>query len=169
MSSHNKEALIAEEAFVIQHSGEIPEVTLHESLYHLTEDPDGPSLKLDKKDVLPLKQAVVKRYRTIILRDIDPQNRDKSIYRGVARCAANWQRLRKFCFRESLDITKIKTETAKALQVFLTREVVDVESKKRSSCINCRDIEIEDLAKSLDVSIANLPGRWQELCPEEEK
>jgi hypothetical protein len=68
-----------------------------------------------------------------------------------------------------MDFTAIKTETARKLQVFLTQEVADVESKKRSSCINCRVIEIENLAKSLDVSIADLPGGWQELCQEGRK
>ena len=166
MKDLNKETHIAEEAFVIQHSGEIPEVTLYESLYYLTEDPDGPALKIDKKDVLPLKQAVVKRYRAIILRDLDAQNRDKRIFRGLARCAANWQRLQIFCIRESIDCSAIRYEAAEALQAFLHQEAADVESEKRSSCINCSQREVENLAGSLGVAMADLPKGWQELCPD---
>lgn len=165
MRSLDKEALITEEAFVVLHSGEIPEVTFHESLYYLTEDIEGPSLKLDAEDVLPLKYAVVKRYRTIILRDIDPENRDKRIYRGLARCIANWQRLHNFCTREKMDFQIIQQETADALKGFMSKEVADVEGKKRSSCINCSNKEIEILANSLGLSVGDLPEGWQELCP----
>ena len=165
MSSHNKEALIAEEVFVVQHSGEIPEVTFHEALYYLTEDNEGPGLQMKPDDIFPLKQAVVKRYRTIILRDLDSGNRDKKIYRGLARCAANWQRLLKFCTREGIDFQVIRNEAADALREFFDTEVADVESKKRSSCINCCQAEIEELAMSLGVSLDKLPEGWQELCP----
>ena len=89
MSESDKKTYIAEEAFVVLHSGEIPEVTYHESIYYLTEDVEGPGLQLNIDDVFPLKQAVIKRYRAIILRDIDPGNRDKGLYRGMARCVAN--------------------------------------------------------------------------------
>ena len=83
MSKIDKKSLTAEEVFVVLHSGEIPEVTFHESLYYLTEDAEGPGLQTKNDDVFPLKQAVVKRYRVIILRDLDPGNRDKRIYRGL--------------------------------------------------------------------------------------
>ena len=165
MKESDKEAFIGEEVFVVLHSGEIPEVTFHESLYHLTQDPDGPTLKLDTEDVLPLKQAVIKRYRAIILRDLDPRNRDKSLYRGLARCVANWQRLLKFCTREKMDFSVIRAETAEALTRFLCNEVSDMQSGNRSSCINCCQAEIEELAISLGVSLDDLPERWRDLCP----
>ena len=165
MSNQNKEALIAEEAFVVFHSGEIPEVTYHESLYYLTEDAEGPGLQLNFDDIIPLKQAVVKRYRTIILRDLDSENRDESIYRGLARCSANWQRLEKFCTREKMDFSVMRAETAEALTRFLCDEVSDVQSGSRSSCINCCQAEIEELAISLGVFLDDLPEGWRELCP----
>ncbi len=164
MKEVDKKTYIEEEAFVVLHSGEIPEVTLHESLYHLTEDSDGPVLMLDGKDILPLKQAVVSRYREIILRDLDPANRDKSIYRGLARCAANWQRLEKFCRRENLALQAIRDEVAIALGQFFDNEIRDVQSGSRVSCINCSHQEIENLAYSLGSSLDNLPKGWQELC-----
>jgi len=165
MNEFDKKACIEEEVFVVQHSGEIPEVTFHESLYYLTEDVEGPGLELNADDLLPLKQAVVKRYRAIILRDLEPGNRDKRIYRGLARCAANWQRLLKFCSRENMDLAPIQAETAKGLQAFLQQEMLDVESKKRSSCVNCSYTEIENLAKSLGIVSDDLPEGWQKVCP----
>ncbi len=166
MDRQDKETYIEEETFIVLHSGEIPEVTFHSSLYYLTKDPDGPCLELNGDDILPLKQAVVKRYRAIILRDLEPKNRQKRIYRGLARCAANWQRLLKFCSRESIDYSAVRDETAEALQIFLKQEIVEVESRKRSSCINCSCTEIENLAKYLGLTPWDLPEGWQELCPE---
>jgi hypothetical protein len=165
MARQDKKAHIAEEAFMILHSGEIPEVYLHGSLYYLTEDPEGPGLDLQADDLFPLKQAVGKRYREIILRDLDPGNREKRIYRGLARCAANWQRWLKFCSRENLDFAAIQGETAEALQAFIKQEMAEVESRKRSSSINCSCREIENLAESLGISPDDLPEGWQKLCP----
>jgi len=167
MSKIDKKSLISEEVFVVRHSGEIPEVTFHESLSYLTEDADGPGLQMKNVDAFPLKQAGVKRYRVIILRDLDPGNRDKRIYRGLARCVANWQRLLKFCTREGIDFQAIRNEAADALQKFLDTEVTDVKSKKRSSCINCCQAEVEELVKSLGISLNELPKGWQDLCPVE--
>ena len=164
----DKETYIAEEEFMVLHSGEIPEIALHSSLYYLAEDPDGPGLELNAGEILPLKQAVAKRYREIILRDLEPENRDKRIYRGLARCAVNWQRLVKFCSAESLDFTAIRTETGGALQSFLQQEIMDVAGRKRASSINCSREEIAGLAESLGLATADLPEGWQELCPEEE-
>ena len=168
MKEIDKNSHIEEEAFVIKHSGEIPEVTLHESLYYLTQDPEGPGLSLNGKDILPLKLAVVGRYRTIILRDLEPKNRDERSYRGLARCAANWQRLLKFCRREGLDSAAIRDETAAALQNFLQKELSDVQSGGRSSCLNCPYMEIERLVKDLGLAPDSLPDGWQDLCPAEE-
>ena len=168
MNRQDKETLIAEEAFVVLHSGEIPEVTFHEALYHLREDAEGPYLQLNSDDVLPLKQAVVNRYRIIIFRDLDPENRDKSIYRGLVCCIANWQRMTNFCTREKMGFSAIKIETSEALQCFLQQETADVESKKRSSCINCCQAEIEELAMSLlGLAVEDLPEGWRVLCPAE--
>ena len=72
MIDPDKKKYIEEEAFMIVHSGEIPQVTLQSSLHYLTEDPEGPCLELNGDDIIPLKQAVVERYRVIILRDLDP-------------------------------------------------------------------------------------------------
>jgi hypothetical protein len=165
MGSKDKQALIAEETFMIIHSGEIPEVTYHGSLYYLTEDPEGPGLLLNSDDISPLKQSVVERYRAIILRDIDPGNRDKGIYRGVARCLANWQRLLKFCARENMDYLGVQDEAAPVLHEFLKNEIDEVVNGNRSSCINCSAEDIATLVHFLGLSPADLPEGWQDLCP----
>jgi hypothetical protein len=164
-----KTSYIAEEIFVIEHSGEIPEVTFHESLYYLAEDPEGPGLQLTPDDVYRLKQAVLLRYRAIIQRDLDHNNRDKRIYRGLTRCITNWQRLEGFCTREQIDFTSLRVETGEALQKFLKHEKADVESGKRSSCINCSCRDIKNLALSLGILPGDMPKGWQELCHEEVK
>jgi len=169
MKVSDKETYIDDEVFMIFHSGEIPEVVLHSSIYYLTEDSDGPVLQLDVEDIIPLKQAVVERYRTIIRRDLESGNRDKRIYRGLARCCVNWQRLLTFCNREGIDSEAYRVETAGALKIFLQRESVDVKSGQRPSSINCSALEIENLAGSLGLAIANLPEGWRDLCPDEEK
>ena len=165
MTEQDKEKYIAEEIFVVKHSGEIPEVTFHESLYYLTEDPEGPGLQLNCDDIPSLKQSAVKRYKVIILRDLDSENRHKSLYRGLARCLVNWQRLLKFCTREKIDFQKIRDEVANAFKEFFNKEIADVQCGRRNSCINCSHKEIEVLIISLGLSVGDLPEGWQELCP----
>ena len=160
----DKEKYIEEETFIIQHAGEIPEVAYHGSLYFLTNDPEGPGLKIDPDDIVSLKQAVISRYRTIILRDLDPGNRDKRKYRGPARCVVNWQRLVKFCTREKMAYENIRAESADMLCKFLQREAADVKSGFRSSSINCSVREIASLAESLGLAPEALPKGWQKLC-----
>ena len=165
MKDSRKQALIAEEAFIVETSGEIPEVAMHSSIYYLTQAFDGPALQLDSEDILPLKEAVFKHYRVIILRDLDPGNRDKGFYRGLARCAHNWQRLLRFCARENIAIGVYRAETAGALQRFLQQEIADTESTERTSSINCSSEVVENLTVSLGLAVADLPEGWRMLCP----
>ena len=149
----SKKDILSEEVLLIIHSGEIPEIAYHGSIYYLTEDPEGPHLALEPKDLVALEKAVVQRYRTIILRDITPENRDKTIYRGLKRCAVNWKRLVAFSTKKAIDISSIRREVAGALKAFLARESMDVSSGKRESCINCPDSTLMELASDL-----GLPG-----------
>jgi len=164
LAVEEKGSLLADEFLLVRHSGEIPEVALHSSLYYLTEDPNGPGITLAAGDLSLLKDAVEGRYREIILRDLDPENRDKGLYRGLARCLANWQRLSRFCRREGRDIRAIRLEVAKALQRFIARELRDVQSGRRISCINCSADELRQLAGDLYLADDDLPDGWQFLC-----
>jgi len=164
LAGDEKGSLLADEFLLVRHSGEIPEVALHGSLYYLTEDPAGPGIALAAGDLALLKDAVQARYREIILRDLEPENRDKGLYRGLARCLANWQRLRRFCRREDRDVGEIRQEVAKALQHFIARELEDVLNGSRISCINCSADELRQLADDLYLADDDLPDNWQCLC-----
>jgi hypothetical protein len=156
--------ILAEEAFLVLNSGEIPEVALHSSLHYLTADPEGPGINLVDEDILPLKDAVIGRYRTIILRDLTPENRGLRIYRGLARARANWQRLCRFCQRERKDIETLRAEVALALSDFIVRELTDVQGGSRVSCVNCTVPELAELTAALGLLPADLPAGWEGLC-----
>ena len=164
MLASDKKEFLEEEIFIVRYSGEIPEVAYQGSLYYLTEDPTGPGIELDSGDTKPLSQAVVERYREIVLRDLEPENRDKNLYRGLARCIVNWQRLEKFCSRENLELTRIRSEVAEALQQFLGRELVDVTSGLRISCVNCSTEEVESLAARVGLDADDLTDGWSVVC-----
>lgn len=164
ITKRDRTELLAEEAFMILHSGEIPEVAMHSSLYYLTKDPEGPGLAVEEGELLPLKDAVVGRYRDILLRDLTPENRDKGLYRGLARCIANWQRLCRFCRQEQRDVSGLREEVAAALIRFLVRELEDVNKGGRVSCVNCTAEQLEQLAADLHLSPADLPAGWRSLC-----
>ena len=160
------EEILAEEVLIIRHSGEIPEIAYHSSLHYLSEDPDGPGLDIGRLDLGPLREAVVERYKFIILRDITTRNRDKSIYRGLKRCLANWRRLERFAGTHGVDITDFAREASGRLLSFLEAEVDDVESARRTCCVNCTWDEVLELARCLGVDERLLPKGLRRLCPE---
>ena len=158
---------IEEEIFMILHSGEIPEIAYHGAIHYLFEDPDGPRVSsleiVGDSGIGRLKAAVIRRYKTIILRDLDPGNRDKRIYRGVQRAVVNWGRLKNFARKESLDIDHIKNETAAALLTFLAQEVNDVLGGTRKTSINCSLTDLLDFAKDLGLCSSDLPQALDRL------
>ena len=156
--------LLEEEKLIVRNSGEIPEVAYHGSLYFLTVDQDGPGLTLTEEDYQQLKEQVVARYKEIILRDLNPENRVKSLYRGLARCIANWQRLCRFCEFEGQPIRGLREEIAAALQNFLHQEAADVESGCRKPCINCTQTALDSFVKKMGLNLDELPKSWRQLC-----
>ncbi len=162
------ESLLAEELLIVRHSGEIPEIAFHSSLYYLCEDPAGPQLTLSQKELDRLRQQAVARYREILLRDLNPENRDATIYRGLKRCIFNWERLGKFCVRQELEIeTALRLEIAEALRCFLRQEADEVRAGLRQSCLNCTREELDAFAKEIGVLPEELPEGIKELfCPE---
>lgn len=143
--------LIEDEKLIISHSGEIPEVAYHGSIYHLTEDPEGPLLKKQDIDLTSLKEAVILRYQTIIFRDIDHNNRDKRIYRGIARAIVNYNRLNKFATKESIDIQHIQDMIKKKVTEFLQQEIDEVTKSNRETCINCSLHELQEFLNKLRI------------------
>jgi hypothetical protein len=165
--AHDKEHLLQEEVLIIRHSGEIPEVAYYGSIYYLIDDPEGPGFDdLTPKDLAPLKEAVVQRYRTIILRDLTAENRDRRIYRGLARSAVNWGRLSRFLGKEGLAVPGLRTEIARAFKSFLAREWKDVASGRRASCINCPYAVILAMASAIGVTIDEIPAGLRDICSE---
>lgn len=157
--------ILEDEVLILQNSGEIPEIALHSTLYYLTRDEDGPQITLEQEELEILYDAAEKRYREIVLRDLDPANRDLSIYRGVARSIANWQRYQDFCRRIGRDCQEFKISVQKKSRDFLLREYLDVSQRRRPSSINCCMSELFDFLKKLDVDPASLPDDWQIICP----
>ncbi len=158
------EQLIEEEAFLIKHSGETPEIAYHSSLYFLFEDPEGPGLKKDEVDLSPLKEAVFKRYVKILLRDLKPANRDRRIYRGLARSIANFERLMRFAQKENFSMDEVINQTREHLLNFLKIESDEVSSGLRDSCINCTFKELVLFAKRLGIKETELPDGIEKLC-----
>lgn len=163
--SAKRQELVEEEAFMISRSGEIPEVAFHGSLYHLTEAPDGPHIELDPEDIERLTDAVISCYRRIILRDLTAENRDKRLYRGLARCAVNVRRLLSFAARHGKDVSGLKREFADALVRFLTREWEEVSTGRRTPSINCPYDELLGLSEAIGISHSDFPDGIAPICP----
>ncbi|WP_456434563.1 hypothetical protein [Thermosulfuriphilus sp.] len=144
--------LVAEEAFaIVEAGGEIPEVAFYNAIYFLTEDPEGPGIRLEEGHLLALKKAVLERYRRIIIRDLTPENRQKSIYRGLARAIVNWRRLKRFCSRQALEdslLERVREEICDRLEEFLLQEAMDV-ARGAPCSINCSLPELSSWVKDL--------------------
>lgn len=154
------------EWFVVRHSGEMPEVALHSSLYYLTEAEDGPGLILDETHVRELQQAAMARYQDIILRDLLPVNRDTSMYRGVKRAMINFQRYQRFCHRQGLILpAEFITEAADVLQLLLVTELDEVTSGSREATINCSFDELIRFSAELGIGQDILPAGLAAICP----
>ncbi|HBI15374.1 MAG TPA: hypothetical protein DDY20_07660 [Desulfobulbaceae bacterium] len=162
----DRKALLEEELIILRNSGEIPEIALHASLKFLTEDEEGPRLTLREDELHLLHKAALARAMEIVLRDLDPRNRDLRIYRGVARSLVNWQRLQKFCDRINRPCPGFRETVAQALLVFLDNELREVRAGKRASAVNCSASDLEAFCRELSVEMALLPPGWRSLCPE---
>jgi len=162
---NGKEDLLAEESIIVRNSGEIPEIAFHGSIHYLTEDPEGPHLELNEDDLALLRSQAVARYREIILRDLTPENRDKSIYRGIKRSIFNWERLNKFCQRQKISLEKqLQEEFTRALRSFLSHEHREVHEGMRVTCLNCTAEELRSFAGELGLSDRELPTEIAALC-----
>ena len=149
---------LTEELLIVRHSGEIPEIAFHSSLYYLCEDPEGPQLTLGQQELDLLRRQVVARYREILLRDLSPENRDARIFRGLKRCIFNWERLGKFCARQTMEIeATLRQEIAEALRCFLQQEANEVRAGLRQSCLNCTREELDGFAREIGVGPEELP------------
>jgi len=154
------------EWFVVRHSGEIPEIALYAARHYLTEAEDGPRLDLSRNQWERLLDAAGVRYREIVLRDLQLNNRDTSVYRGLARSIVNYRRFESFCRRHGLDMEDFCREVAAALLIFLVAEAAEVARGGRKSCINCTFTELNDFACRIGLVSDSLPPSIRCLCPE---
>lgn len=161
---HSKEYYLEEEMIIVRQSGEIPEVALHGSLYYLSEDPEGPKVTVTTEERRRLAEQALERFVEIILRDLTPENRDKSLYRGLLRSAANWQRCVDFCAREGFSVEEVRPKVVAALLDFLQLECLEVAGGQCCSSINCSSVVVEEFVCGLGISLDDLPAGWRELC-----
>ncbi|MBW2647075.1 MAG: hypothetical protein JRE23_13060, partial [Deltaproteobacteria bacterium] len=149
----SKEDYLQDEAELIENSGEIPEVAFHESVSYLTEQADGPKLILTPADIELLEDAIMRRYKIIILRDLDHTNKSSSIFRGMKRAIINYERLKKYQSRKNRAAPDWKEEFGQALINYLDRECRDISEGRLYSTINCDRDKVEEFAKILGVDL----------------
>lgn len=165
MTGQTRAQILEDELLIVRHSGEIPEIALNATIYYLQEDPEGPGLTLTDLELRSLQDAALKRCREIVLRDLDPENRDLPLYRGIRRTIYNWHRLQAFLGRIGRRQYDFRAVVRKALLAFLSREAADVATGRRSSCINCSAGELAGFARELGCDPGDFPPGWQQLCP----
>ncbi|RUM36038.1 MAG: hypothetical protein DSY50_01695 [Desulfobulbus sp.] len=164
MTIDERKAVLEDELYILRDSGEIPEIAYHSTLFFLTQDPEGPTLVLTDNELELLQDAVITRYQEIVLRDITPENRDLTLYRGVRRTLHNWQRMEAFCVRNNRDNTAFKEQVRHAFLRFIKREVAEIEAENRKSSLNCSWKMIAKFAGVLGLDTAQFPDNWQEHC-----
>lgn len=160
----DREYMLEEEWLLVRHSGEIPEVALHASLHYLGEDAEGPHLVLTQEEIEHLQQAAVARYEEIILRDLDPGNRTRSLFRGIRRANHNWYRYVRFCERIPRSVDAFQQRTAKALLDYLHLEQAELKAGTHQASINCTAEALLTFALGLGLAAASLPQGWEALC-----
>lgn len=157
-----RSALVEEEILLVRHSGEIPEVALHGSLYYLQEQADGPFLQLSAEERQRLERAAAERYEEIILRDLTPANRDSRAFRGLCRAEENWRRFARFCRKSGIDPNPTRRRAATALVRYLLQELDEVAQAQRHPSLNCPPQTVVALAAALGSE--PLPPGWEGLC-----
>ena len=166
MISDDRESILEEEIIILRNSGEIPEITLYSSIYYLEEDDEGPQIRLCEEELDQLYDAALARAREIVLRDLDPDNRDLSLYRGLARSIANWHRLQSFCHRINRQCPEFKKMVSQALLSFMEQEYEDTQRALRTPSVNCTAEEIRSFCEELCTDTSSLPDGWLCLCKE---
>ncbi len=161
INTDSKESYLQDEAELIENSGEIPEVAFYEGLSYLTEQEDGPKLTLTPSDIKPLEDAVMHRYKIIILRDLDYTNRGSSIFRGMKRAIINYKRLKKYQSRKNRAAFGWKEEFGQSFIDYIDRECQDISRGRLYRTINCGREKIEEFANELGV---NIDSEYLDLC-----
>jgi hypothetical protein len=155
---------LEDEWYAVRHSGEIPEVALHSALYYLCDDANGPGLRLTPEEHRWLVEAAAARYREMVQRDLNADNRDEPFYRGVHRAIVNWRRYERFCRRQGLPLDTFQHEVAVDLLLLLAREMSDVRGGRCRAPLNCSFAELSRFAAQLGLIDSMLPEEYETLC-----
>lgn len=155
---------IENEWYVVRYSGETPEIAYNSAIYHLTRAKDGPHVCLTEQQIDSLKDAAVERYTEIVLRDLQHVNCTKSIYRGIGRSIINYRRFCMFCTRQHLEVTRVRSQAAESLQVFIDTEIYQLQRLGYSSIINCTFEELQDYALELGVALGDWCAVLEKHC-----
>ncbi|MEA3280520.1 MAG: hypothetical protein U9Q38_07970 [Thermodesulfobacteriota bacterium] len=150
---NSSESFVQEEAEWIEESGETPEVAFYEAVFYLTEKEDGPKLTLSPSDIKLLEDAVIYRYKIIILRDLDYTNTKSPVFRGMKRAIINYERLKKYQSRKNRVVSGRKEKTGLSLVEYMDRECRAISKGRLYRTINCGRIELEKFSKELGVDI----------------
>ena len=164
MTPDDRKSIIEEELIILRNLGEIPEIALHSCLDYLEDDEKGPQITLREEELFLLYDAALVRAREIVLRDLDPDNRDLNLYRGPARSIVNWHRLQDFCRRIGRESREFNKTVSQALLSFMERELEDTQRLLRASSVNCTAEEIRTFCKELCMGTDSLPDGWICLC-----
>ena len=133
-------------------------------LFYLTEDPEGPLIVLSNGELKYLTKAAELRYQEIVLRDLQPENRDKTIYRGIKRTIYNYNRFLSFCRRRNVDVHPFQLEVARNFLAFLKQEKADVQTNQRNCSINVSYSRLVEFAQDLGLAEMDLPPGFEEIC-----
>jgi len=161
VTENERQEILADEWLMVRHSGEIPEITFHATLYFLTEEKDGPGLKLRASELTTLKEAALERYYEIILRDISVENFHKTIYRGVRRSLYNWHRCKAFAERQFVRCDDFREKAVRTLLLFVEQGIKAAGRDLPEKFINCSLDELEELTEELGL---DLPQNIAQFC-----
>jgi hypothetical protein len=142
-------AWLEEEALIIEHAGEMPEVALAESLLQL-----GP---LPAREQACLQAACGRGYAAAVRRDLDPAAVGRPEFRGLERALANWRRLKSFAGRagQGLD-PELARELAGRLAALVQAEAQAADAGRAWTA--AAPAAVRELAAELGLE----PGPWQE-------
>lgn len=141
---------LEDEALLIEHAGEMPEVALAESLSVLGEVPLG--------DLHCLRAACARGYLLNIKRDLEPANISLPAFRGLERARANLTRLQNFLAGLNAYLPKGNlAELAGALSGFLKAEREALDQGRNYSAAPPSEVRV--LAKELGLDLAP----WNDL------
>ncbi|MEN8190692.1 MAG: hypothetical protein ABFS19_12675 [Thermodesulfobacteriota bacterium] len=152
MTASERRDIIDDEYLVVRHSGEIPEIALNSSFHYLTADREGPGYLLRPDEIEILRRGALERFQEIILRDLDYNNRNKTIYRGLQRLLHNWTRYGDFCRRQELSDGGFQIRVLSALH-HLFQEIKNLPDDPAISLVcNCRKEHFASFAGEIGIS-----------------